>query len=327
MNSSQRPIRPREVPSDPRITTAAGLAARREAGLVGAERFAGMTVGAIVRRRRGDLGLTLQRLAELAGCAKSYLSSIENERRESPASEELLGKVEGALGLAPGVLVGAARWQAMPEAMRAEMTALKRKGAAADRLAALLRGDAARPGKLDELHRSGRLERLLNEMVLGRERGEAAAARVSKASGEAAGLLPLEVPLINLVQAGPAREFTDLGYPVGVADEYVRAPDVGDADAFAARVTGDSMLPEYREGDIVVFSPARPVKSGMDCYARLLPDHETTFKRVYFESDAAGRAMVRLQPLNSAYPPRVVEREAVDGLCAAVTVTRAIAGA
>ena len=57
---------------------------------------------------------------------------------------------------------------------------------------------------------------------------------------------------------------------------------------FACRVVGDSMLPDYREGDIVVFSPAKPIKSGMDCFARLEPDHESTFKRIYIEpSDAA----------------------------------------
>ncbi len=303
-----------------------------------AGRFAGQSVGVIVHRRRSELGLTLQRLSELAGCTKSYLSSIENERREHPPSEELLAKVEGALGLAPGVLVNAARWQSTPESIRDEMTSLKRKGAAAERLAALLRGDAARPGKLDELHRSGWLGRLINEispppspppppftpLPSGSESGPGTG-RTRRAAPP--GLLPMQVPLINLVQAGVAREFTDLGYPAGVADDYVLAPDIGDPDAFAARVTGDSMLPEYKEGDIVVFSPAREIKSGMDCYARLLPDHETTFKRVYFERATNGSEVIRLQPLNSAYPPRVVDREAVDGLCAAVTVTRAIAGA
>ena len=55
----------------------------------------------------------------------------------------------------------------------------------------------------------------------------------------------------------------------------------------------------------MVFSPARTVTPGMDCFARLEPDHETTFKRVYFESGPEGEELIRLQPLNSAYPPRV----------------------
>ncbi|MDX2118736.1 MAG: S24 family peptidase [Planctomycetota bacterium] len=136
--------------------------------------------------------------------------------------------------------------------------------------------------------------------------------------------LPREVPLINCVAAGYPREFTDLGYPARVADEYVRCPDLDDADAFAARVVGDSMSPQYVEGDVVVFSPARQIKDGMDCFARLEPDHETTFKRVYFEKSESGEERIRLQPLNAAYPPRVVAREHVAGLYAAVTVMRKI---
>ena len=53
------------------------------------------------------------------------------------------------------------------------------------------------------------------------------------------------------------------------------------------------------------------------------PDHETTFKRVYFEGEA-GRESIRLQPLNPAYPARTFERERVAGLYAAVSVTRAL---
>jgi len=83
------------------------------------------------------------------------------------------------------------------------------------------------------------------------------------------------------------------------------------------------MLPDYREGDVVVFSPTRDVRSGNDCFARLEPDHETTFKRVFFEGEA-GEELIRLQPLNSAYPPRVLPRERVAGLYAAVTVMRRI---
>src|SRR6185295_1886767 len=95
-------------------------------------------------------------------------------------------------------------------------------------------------------------------------------------------LLPLQVPLINSVAAGYPREFTDLGYPARVAAEYVRSPGIDDPDAFAARVVGDSMAPDYREGDVVVFSPARPVKSGTDCFVRLERDDMMTFKRVVF---------------------------------------------
>jgi len=38
-------------------------------------------------------------------------------------------------------------------------------------------------------------------------------------------------------------DFTDLDYPLNVADEYTAAPGLDDPQAFAARVVGDSMLP------------------------------------------------------------------------------------
>jgi SOS-response transcriptional repressor LexA len=50
---------------------------------------------------------------------------------------------------------------------------------------------------------------------------------------------------------------------------------------------------------------------------RLEPDHQTTFKRIYFEQDS-----IRLQPLNSAFPPRILPRDQVAGLYAAVAVIK-----
>ena len=139
-------------------------------------------------------------------------------------------------------------------------------------------------------------------------------------------ILPREVPVINRVTAGYPTEFTDLGYPARVADDYVRVPDIDDPDAFGARVVGDSMEPDYREGDVVVFSPKVAVVSGMDCFVRLEPDQESTFKRVYFERSSSGAEMIRLQPLNSGYPPVVVPRERVAGLYSGVSVVRSLVG-
>ncbi len=116
----------------------------------------------------------------------------------------------------------------------------------------------------------------------------------------------------------------DLSYLARIADEYIRCPDINDPDAFAARVVGDSMLPEYKQGDIVIFSPQRTLKNGADCFARLEPDHETTFKRIYFETAPGGEELIRLQPLNSAYPPRTLPRDMVAGLYAAVSVIRPV---
>lgn len=274
-------------------------------------------LGVLVRARRLSLGLSLAALAERVGCAKSYLSQIETGVRENPPRDELLSRIESALGFPAGRLSGAAAWQRTPEDVRRAIAA---QGRAARRLRELIAHHGTGRGvSLDALLASGELSRLVDSV----DPGGAGDRGVSIAPA----VLPREVPLINAVSAGYPTEFTDLGYPARIADEYVRVPDLDDPDAFAARVVGDSMLPEYREGDVVVFSPAREVTSGSDCFARLEPDHETTFKRVFFEPGPDGATQIRLQPLNSIYPPRVVPREGVAGLYRAVTVMRRLDGA
>lgn len=154
-----------------------------------------------------------------------------------------------------------------------------------------------------------------------REELERSRRRSSDASGDSPGPGVARVPLINKVAAGYPTGFTDLGYPAGVGDDVVLVPGytglhgANDPDAFAATVCGDSMLPDYRAGDVVVFSPLADVVDGSDCFARLEPDHESTFKRVFFDHDGE---TIRLEPLNKGYPVRTVERAQVAGLFRAV---------
>jgi repressor LexA len=281
-------------------------------------------VSLIAARRRGRRW-TLQRLAEEAGCARSYLWMIERGQRGTPG-DALLMRIEKALDFEPGELVSAARWESMPREARERVQTGGRPGreSAVRQLAEILgssgiRKDGKVSGSLDRAHRSGELSRLVEEIT-----PDEGSREWKVESGEKKPARPVDVPLMNSVAAGYPREFTDLGYPARVADEYVRVPGLTDPDAFACRVVGDSMLPEYREGDIVVFSPAKKIESGRDCLARLEPDHETTFKRVYLEKDGRGRELIRLQPLNPAYAPRTVDREQVAGLFAAVSVTREV---
>ncbi|MGQ0629172.1 MAG: helix-turn-helix domain-containing protein [Phycisphaerales bacterium] len=312
------------------------------------------SLGEEMRARRERLGLSLAEVADRAGCARSYLSCIENARRAQPPSEGILGRIERALEMGAGELLRLARWQNTPGEVKEAMALMNDQRRAAGRLAAVLRSAAGARGAdgIDALHKSGELARLIAradpEGALAAakagsrgDEGVAGSAGASAWSAESAKVaellraLPVEVPVINSVAAGYPAEFTDLGYPARVADSYVRSPDVRDPDAFAARVVGDSMEPLYVEGDIVVFSPARALvvsagpggdrsAAGVDCFVRLEPDHESTFKRVFFERDGQGREVVRLQPLNPKYAARVVGREQVAGCYAAVSVTRVV---
>lgn len=70
------------------------------------------------------------------------------------------------------------------------------------------------------------------------------------------------VPLIGFAQAGSDGYFDDGGYPVGGSWDEVSLPEIGDANAYALEISGDSMEPVFRDGDLVIVSPAAPIRRG-----------------------------------------------------------------
>ena len=70
------------------------------------------------------------------------------------------------------------------------------------------------------------------------------------------------IPLIGLAQAGGDGFFDDGGYPVGGGWDEVSLPEVGDLNAYALEVSGDSMEPVFRDGDMVIVSPNAPIRRG-----------------------------------------------------------------
>jgi phage repressor protein C with HTH and peptisase S24 domain len=70
------------------------------------------------------------------------------------------------------------------------------------------------------------------------------------------------IPLIGLAQAGSEGFFDDGGYPVGGGWDEVSLPEIGDPHAYALEISGDSMEPVFRDGDMVVVSPAAPIRRG-----------------------------------------------------------------
>lgn len=70
------------------------------------------------------------------------------------------------------------------------------------------------------------------------------------------------VPLIGLAQAGERGFFDDAGFPAGHGWEQIAFPGLDDEHAYALEITGDSMMPIYRDGDRIVVSPAANVRRG-----------------------------------------------------------------
>jgi len=71
-----------------------------------------------------------------------------------------------------------------------------------------------------------------------------------------------QIPLIGLAQAGQGGFFDDSGFPVGSGWEEIDVPGVTDQNAYALEITGGSMEPVYREGDIVIVSPNTTIRKG-----------------------------------------------------------------
>jgi len=78
-----------------------------------------------------------------------------------------------------------------------------------------------------------------------------------------------QIPLIGFAKAGKGGFFDDSGFPAGNGWDEIDVPGVTDPNAYALEITGDSMMPVYREGDIIIVSPAATVRKGDRVVVRL----------------------------------------------------------
>jgi transcriptional regulator with XRE-family HTH domain len=261
------------------------------------------TLGPKIRKQRRRLGLSLDELSGRTGISKPYLSLIENSRVCNPPSDQKLTRLEQTLAFNSGELLIYAHLQRTPSDVRAILTHLlsraKNGGDGPAILAAKsTAGDAV---CLDTAVLCGALAELLDR---GGDNVEPIAANA--------------VPLVDRASIDDRRPCGDASFPQRVAGQFVGCPDIADNAAFAARVRGDCMMPKYRQGDIVIFSPALPPRDGDDCFIRL-GDGQTTFKRIFFENDGVnGAASLRLVPRNERHRPTLIAREKVHGLYRAV---------
>ncbi len=249
-----------------------------------------MPLGQIIREKRERLNLTLDEVSNKIGFSKPYLSTIETGKVKNPPSDELLIKLEKVLKFEPGLLLHMAHMEGMPPDIRQEYESAQTE-----------------KQKWRQIVKNIIDKKKVNQSQLKRLLAGGEPDRQPLAAGRL-------VPVINKVSAGYPSDFNDLDYPVGIADDYIRCPDLHDPNAFAVRVVGDSMEPKFNEGDIVIFSPAADVHNGDDCFVRFAMPHETTFKRVFFESNDK----IRLQPRNEKYSPTIVDGKRINGLYRAI---------
>jgi phage repressor protein C with HTH and peptisase S24 domain len=70
------------------------------------------------------------------------------------------------------------------------------------------------------------------------------------------------VPLIGLAEAGAGGYFDDGGFPAGKGWDEIPFPAVDDEHAYALEISGDSMQPAFRDGTVIIVSPAAPIRRG-----------------------------------------------------------------
>jgi phage repressor protein C with HTH and peptisase S24 domain len=70
------------------------------------------------------------------------------------------------------------------------------------------------------------------------------------------------VPLLGFAEAGSGGYFDDGGIPAGAGWDEIAFPAVNDEHAYALEISGQSMEPAYRDGDVIVVSPSAPIRRG-----------------------------------------------------------------
>ena len=104
------------------------------------------------------------------------------------------------------------------------------------------------------------------------------------------------------------------GIPMECIEDIIDTEEIstdmlkGGKQFFGLRVHGDSMYPEYLEGDTLILEKAEDCESGDDCVV-MVNGNDGTFKRVFKNENG-----IILQPLNPIYSPMIYTNEQIENL-------------
>ena len=109
------------------------------------------------------------------------------------------------------------------------------------------------------------------------------------------------VPLLGFAQAGSGGYFDDAGFPAGEGWDQIAFPEVADAHAYALKISGQSMLPAYRDGDVILVSPSAAIRRG-DRVVVKTRDGEVMAKELKRRTSSA----IELRSLNAEHEDRTL---------------------
>lgn len=250
-----------------------------------------MSIGANIRRLRESHRLTQKELGEIAGVSDKAVSTWEKgiklprmgaiERLANyfgvPKSAILDDTVSEASPFAKQLDRLCVAWDRSPQTIERELDLPQGR-------LAMLRDGSALPFE-GELHRLQQYFEMNTPPVT-----------------EHPNVVPMirpattrRIPVLGHVPAGiPVEAITDI-----VDEIELDGRIAGDGyDYFALLVTGDSMYPEYRDGDVVIVRMQSTAETGDDVVAYVGGDN-ATLKRLTLTTSG-----LQLRPLNAAYPVR-----------------------
>lgn len=126
------------------------------------------------------------------------------------------------------------------------------------------------------------------------------------------------IPLIGCAQAGQEGYFDDAGFPAGSGWEMIEFPKMNDPSVYALEVSGESMEPLYRDGDILIVSPQVDNLRRGDRVVVRTRKGEVMAKQL----SRLTQAQVTLKSLNQNFDDIILPREAVQWIARILWVSQ-----
>lgn len=117
-----------------------------------------------------------------------------------------------------------------------------------------------------------------------------------------------KIPLIGCAQAGQEGYFDDAGFPVGSGWEMIEFPKMNNPSVYALEVSGESMEPLYRDGDILLVTPHADNLRRGDRVVVKTREGEVMAKQL----NRLTQGQITLKSLNSEFDDIILPREAVQ---------------
>ncbi len=115
------------------------------------------------------------------------------------------------------------------------------------------------------------------------------------------------IPLIGQAQAGDGGYFDDAGYPAGEGWDEISFPGSNSENIMAVEVSGESMMPLYRDGDVLLVDKSAQIRKGDRVVVRTRGG-EVLAKLLHRQTAKA----LELVSLNADHPNRTLAPGEID---------------